>query len=645
MASTGFVQKLASTVTSGMKSLNTENAVRAATGLPGYGGTDWASFAAHQLGMPVDVLKKLRDSGKETFAGPTPPIGIPAPAPAPVTIPASSGSSLGVESARDIISTLEQIESAEAKRAGLLITTLKRGFKLDEYKQPDPVDKPGAGGDSLFDRLERKLLGKKGRAGRVAKTRLGRAGQAVGRVLRSPLARAGGGILAGGIAAATKWWDVKDRDDLSTGQKAVQVGATGVGGAGGALGGAAAGAAIGSVVPVIGTAIGGLVGAAVGGWLGSKGGEMIGQKISDNYKTIVDSVKGGVNKLFGDEAVKAWDEKVNSVWDGITGFFGGLKDKVTDLGGKAATAVKEAAKATAEVTVRAASAVKEGAGRAYEATKAGASKAYEGGKEIVSNVKDWALGNTSKQFESGKGGAGTISTGKGDLGGKSYGTYQLTGGALNKFVKDGKYSESFRGMDVKSAEFDAKWKELAKNDPEFGKQQHDFIKKSHYDPQAEKLKKAGIDLSGRGAAVQDSIWSTSVQFGGQTDLIKKALQGKDVSKMSDAELVSAIQDYKRDNNDKLFKSSSEGVRAGTAKRAEAEKARLLALVKAEQDAPKVEKAEAPKEQAYPERAAVREAAAAPPATAQTGPGVSLRDVPLSPMDGMLSGVNTGSYNA
>nr|MBT2979558.1 hypothetical protein [Vibrio anguillarum] len=81
-----------------------------------------------------------------------------------------------------------------------------------------------------------------------------------------------------------KYNEVKDREDLTGSQKAVQVGATTAGSLGGASAGAAMGAAMGSVVPVVGTLIGGLLGAAVGGWLGSKGGDIVGQALSDNME-------------------------------------------------------------------------------------------------------------------------------------------------------------------------------------------------------------------------------------------------------------------------------------------------------------------------------------------------------------------------
>ncbi|MFW1108365.1 hypothetical protein ACEWA7_20200 [Vibrio parahaemolyticus] len=133
-------------------------------------------------------------------------------------------------------------------------------------------------------------------------TRLGRVAQGV-KNATGTLANSGVGKVAGGAlktvgsvasraaapvaALATgyfKYNEVKDREDLTGSQKAVQVGATTAGSLGGASAGAAMGAAMGSVVPVVGTLIGGLLGAAVGGWLGSKGGDVVGEAISDRME-------------------------------------------------------------------------------------------------------------------------------------------------------------------------------------------------------------------------------------------------------------------------------------------------------------------------------------------------------------------------
>lgn len=114
----------------------------------------------------------------------------------------------------------------------------------------------------------------------MGKSGLGIAGKALSK-MALPLT-----ALVAGLTAFSK---VQADDSLSTGQKAVQVGATTVGATGGAvaggLAGATAGAVIGSVVPVIGTTIGAAIGGLGGAILGSMGGESIGtgvgQGVSD----------------------------------------------------------------------------------------------------------------------------------------------------------------------------------------------------------------------------------------------------------------------------------------------------------------------------------------------------------------------------
>ncbi len=129
-------------------------------------------------------------------------------------------------------------------------------------------------------------------------------------------------------------------------------------------------------------------------------------------------------------------------------------------------------------------------------------------------------------------------------------------GTLAEFLKSSGYGKQFEGMAPGSAQFNAKWKEIAATDKSFGAAQHHFIKATHYDAAMASLKAAGIDLTGRGAAVQDALWSTSVQFGagsvkksdGAVGLFRWALAGRDASKMTEAEIVTAVQDYKATNN-------------------------------------------------------------------------------------------------
>jgi hypothetical protein len=188
------------------------------------------------------------------------------------------------------------------------------------------------------------------------------------------------------------------------------------------------------------------------------------------------------------------------------------------------------------------------------------------------------FGRVAAQYESGND-AGRISSGKGDAGGKSYGLFQLASktGTLDKFLKESGYGDQFKGMQTGGADFDKKWKELASNDKGFADAQRGFAKQTHYDPQMAMLKKNGIDLSGKGAGVQEAVMSTANQYGAGSKQILNALQGKDVGKMDDKQIINAIQDYKKANVANNFRSSSAEVQAGVAKRIESERAALLGV--------------------------------------------------------------------
>jgi len=191
------------------------------------------------------------------------------------------------------------------------------------------------------------------------------------------------------------------------------------------------------------------------------------------------------------------------------------------------------------------------------------------------------IGSVSSSFES-NGNPGTISTGIGDPnGGKSYGAFQFSSkqGTVDSFLDaNPQYKAEFNGLTVGTPAFDNKWKEITNKDSAgFLKAQQEFISNSHYQPQIDKLKKSGIDLSGRGKAVKEAVFSTATQYGPNTNVIQKSLKGKDVSKMSDADIVSSLQDYKAENVDSYFTSLSPRERQKQVLRAQREKSSLLAL--------------------------------------------------------------------
>jgi hypothetical protein len=424
------------------------------------------------------------------------------------------------------------------------------------------------------------------------------------------------GTLLGGLGATSDIYASESDQTLTRKDKDKKAGSA-IGGFAGGLAGMGAGASLGASVGMlggpIGVAIGGFVGGAVGMFLGEDAGKIIGDtfggwvndlrkfdisnKISAAWSSAVSSMKSGWDSLvkstssmfssMGDKATEAW----KSVKDKSKGVFDDAKIKTSTALHFANDSVKKA------TGVDLASSAKKGLAYAKDA----GSKAVDavekssigrGAKTVLNSAKsasNWVVGQTSKIFESGRGGAGTVSTGKGDHGGASYGTYQMSSkrGVAQDFIKASKYKDQFAGLKAGSPEFNAKWKEIAKVDPEFEGDQHAFIKKKHFDPAMASLKKDGIDLSKKGSSVQDSVWSTSVQFGagGANSMFKKALKGKNAAELSDEQIVSAIQDYKIANNDGLFKSSSENIQAGTAKRAVEEKKRLVALARNTVSAP------------------------------------------------------------
>lgn len=70
-----------------------------------------------------------------------------------------------------------------------------------------------------------------------------------------------------------------------------------------------------------------------------------------------------------------------------------------------------------------------------------------------------------------------------------------------------------------------------------------FIK-THYQVQLDYLASKGLNFSHSLAAINDMIWSTSVQYGPTTGLISRALKGKNLETLTDADVITIVQDYK-----------------------------------------------------------------------------------------------------
>lgn len=197
-------------------------------------------------------------------------------------------------------------------------------------------------------------------------------------------------------------------------------------------------------------------------------------------------------------------------------------------------------------------------------------------------------GELSARYES-RGGVGTVSSGVGDSGGVSYGTYQLatTRGTPGEFVDWAAehYPQAHArldGLTPGSAAFGQRWRELAAADPDgFGAAQHAFIVQSHYQPGVDRIvaRVPEFTLAGRDDVVADVVWSTTVQHGagGAATVFANALRGEDVAAMSDADLIRAVYAERgRDDGMAYFSRNSDNVRAGVVARFPREQADALA---------------------------------------------------------------------
>ena len=202
-----------------------------------------------------------------------------------------------------------------------------------------------------------------------------------------------------------------------------------------------------------------------------------------------------------------------------------------------------------------------------------------------------ALGILSAKYETGGRGPGTVSTGSGDPGGVSYGSYQMASkmGVPTRFVTQPgfKWSQDFQGCTAGTAQFTTVWKRIAANETDaFQKAQHDYIKKTHYDVLASKiLAENGLDVNKRCSALQNAVWSTAVQHGGATPIVGRAIANVSCSQTDpryDELLIRAIYAErgrkKSDGNLAYFSKSSPSVQNGVANRFKNELQDALAML-------------------------------------------------------------------
>lgn len=201
------------------------------------------------------------------------------------------------------------------------------------------------------------------------------------------------------------------------------------------------------------------------------------------------------------------------------------------------------------------------------------------------------LGCLSEKYES-SGNPGAISKSKEDAGnryGGSYGAFQMIVPTVKSYLVfiQSKYPDIYNVLiktQIASPEFDTLWKSLAQNvTARFKESQWAFIKISYYDGIASKINtKYGFDINKRSFALQNTMWSTSVQHGtgGALSIFDIAVKGKDIKTITDEYLIRAIYSERGRNNGKAhFSSCSANVQKAVANRFKNELQDALVLLK------------------------------------------------------------------
>lgn len=322
------------------------------------------------------------------------------------------------------------------------------------------------------------------------------------------------------------------------------------GAATGATIGAWAGGALGSIVPGFGTAIGATLGGLLGSYLGDKIGGFVAEKITNETDSAVKD----------DRKRREEDDRKDSLLNNpVANMYAPPVFMPMALGG----------------------AIPNGAGA--NAWNGGAGPVRFPGQtskrsqEIADSVlsKD-KIGGVSEQFESGGRGVGTVSSGRGDFGGVSYGKHQLASnnGSMAQFLASPEakgITGDFSGLTPGTAAFNERYKQVAAtHGKDMEDAQYKYLVRANYAPAAERLEKnLGIDMSKQSRAVQEMVYSTAMQYGGNggASKIERALKGKDLSQMSQKEIIEAVQKDKMANVQNDFRSSSGDVQQGVAARA------------------------------------------------------------------------------
>jgi hypothetical protein len=210
-------------------------------------------------------------------------------------------------------------------------------------------------------------------------------------------------------------------------------------------------------------------------------------------------------------------------------------------------------------------------------------------------------GDLLKHHESGTRGPEAVSSGRGDPGGISYGTYQMSrnSGHAQAFVRR-YYPDRFHGLRAGTPEFTRAWREVALADREgMIRNERIYMRETHYEPLVRRVEKdLHISVEGRSDAVRDMIWSVATQHGPNTRLVERAVrQARRVDPerpLSDEAFIRAVYAERsrvRDGRMAYFPGCDSTVQASVARRFRNEEREVLDamredLARARPDAPR-----------------------------------------------------------
>lgn len=201
------------------------------------------------------------------------------------------------------------------------------------------------------------------------------------------------------------------------------------------------------------------------------------------------------------------------------------------------------------------------------------------------------IGELFSKFESGSKGVSAI--GYDRTGGTSYGTYQIASkpGTMDRFIEYLESEEPRWAARLKASgpantgstkgRMPEAWTSIANENPKrFEQIQRDFIEATHYEPARDKiLTKTGVDVDSLPKAVQEALWSTSVQHGpaGAANIFGRIIQSIDGQNEGQAfvqKLIGKVYDARKMH----FGSSTASVQASVRGRMNEEKQMVLAML-------------------------------------------------------------------